>query len=517
MPFVTPESTQPASSDFKVNPAIAGCIIMVVIIRIVLGARYDLFRDELYFIVCGQHPAFGYVDQPPLIPLIAAAFYRLGLGAQGVRLPAALASGAILYLVIRFVRLLGGGRYATCLAALAVMIAPMFMGMGATLNTTVFDPLAWTAIAYLLVRATRLDEDRALLLAGIIAGLDMEVKYALPMWAVGLGLGLLATRQRQLLRRSAFWWAIGVATIIALPSVVWQATHGYPFLELARAAKGKNADIALMPFVLNQIFVMNPAFAPLWIAGLIGPFTSTKLRDLRFVPIAFATFFVLVRIGHGKDYYLAACYPALFVLGAVTLCDWASTTLRRTTVTIGTALAIAFSMFVAPLALPILSPTALIAYLTRTGLSLQQQERSFHGTVLPQEFADQLGWHDFADQVTAAWNRIPLSERDETGIKLDNYGEAAAVDLYARPRGLPPALSGHNQYFLWRLRGQHPTNLLVVQDNVPRLRPYCTETIVLGETHSRFAMAYENGKAIAYCRSLHIPIEKIWPGIKNYN
>ena len=164
----------------------------------------------------------------------------------------------------------------------------------------------------------------------------------------------------------------------------------------------------------------------------------------------------------------------------------------------------------------ILSPPALAAHIERIGFAPQQQEKSFKGTELPQLFADQLGWRDFTRQVAAAWRRIPAAERAHTGIKVDNYGEAAALDLYAGPQGLPPALTGHNQYFLWGLRGQSPRNLLVVQDEVADLRPYCRDVIVLGETWSRYAMAYENGKPIAWCRGLRVPLATLWPQLKAY-
>jgi 4-amino-4-deoxy-L-arabinose transferase-like glycosyltransferase len=155
---------------WALDPAALLPALIVFLVHVALGARYDLFRDELYFIVCGQHPAFGYVDQPPAVPLIAAALYKLGLGAWGVRLPVAVAAGALVWLGARFARLLGGNGLAIGLAALACAIAPMLMGLAATLNTSAFDPLAWTAVAYLTVKAVRDQDDRALLFAGLAGG-----------------------------------------------------------------------------------------------------------------------------------------------------------------------------------------------------------------------------------------------------------------------------------------------------------------------------------------------------------
>jgi hypothetical protein len=151
----------------------------------------------------------------------------------------------------------------------------------------------------------------------------------------------------------------------------------------------------------------------------------------------------------------------------------------------------------------------------RLGIAPQQQERSFKGTTLPQVMADQLGWHDFVGQVEAAWNRIPASERAATTIKVENYGEAAALDLYGN--GLPPVVSGHNQYFLWGLRGQHPTNVLSVQENLEDMRPYCQDVTLLGKTWSRYAMSFENNKIIALCRGVKPPLGELWPQLKLYS
>lgn len=503
------------ANRFKPDSAALLWALAVVFVHALFAGRYDLFRDELYFIVCGQHPAFGYADQPPLVPLMAAGLHALGHGAWLVRIPAVLAAGLLVYVTIRLVRLLGGGTLALVMAALAAALAPVLLGLSAILSTSGFDPLAWTAIALLLVRAIRHDDNRALILAGVIAGLDLQVKYSLLLWAIGLAVGILATPQRALLKRPALWIGLALGAGIALPSFLWQLRNGLPFLELSAAAVSKNADTALVPFILNQIVILNPLFAPIWIAGLVAPFVVARLKDLRFLAIAFLVTFAVVRLGHGKDYYLAACYPALFAIGAVALAPLAKGLFRKAGFAVGGVLAVIVSALVAPLALPILSPPRLITHMELIGFAPQQQEKSFAGTALPQLFADQLGWHDFTRQVVGAWQRIPAAERARTGVLVENYGEAAALDIYGGPQGLPPALSGHNQYHLWGLRGQSPTNLLLVESDPDDLKSFCEEVIVLDSTASPYAMAHENGKAIAFCRGLHPPLAELWPGLKH--
>jgi len=489
---------------------------LVLLLHLAFAGRYDIFRDELYFIVCGQHPAFGYVDQPPGVPLMAAALYMLNLGAFGLRIPAALAAAALVVLAVRFTRLLGGGRIACMFAALSCAIAPMLMGTTATLNTSTFEALCWTGIAFLLVRAMRVEDNRALLWLGVVVGLTLQIKYAALFWLAGLALGLLAMSERRIVLRPSLWIAVAIAVLIAASSFVWQALNGFPFLELAAAAKAKNADVPLGSFMANQVLVLNPAFAPLWLAGLAAPFLSARLKDLRFVPVACLVVLIIVRAGHGKDYYLAPLYPTLFVIGAVALAPLASRLWGRIALG-GMALAgTAFSAVAAPMALPILPPATLAAYLAATGIAPQAQERSTVGTALPQTFADQLGWHDFTAQVIEAWMRIPAERRARTGILVDNYGEAAALDLYAARFGLPPALSGHNQYYRWGLRGQHPVDLLVTQRDPGDLQPFCDHMTTLGRSWSQWAVPHENGKLLIWCEGVHPPLAELWPRLKDF-
>jgi hypothetical protein len=483
-------------------------------LHLAFANRYDVFRDELYFIVCGRQPAFGYVDQPPIVPLLAAAMYGLGHQTWLLRLPVVLAAAALVLVTCAFVRLLGGGRGATVMAGAATAFAPMFLGVTATLNTTSFEPLCWTLVAYFIARRIVLDERAAMVWCGAVAGVTLEIKDSIPFWLVALAIGLLATDARRILAtREAALGAL-VAVVLVLPNVVWQATHGWTIVELLlNGSHGKNVVRAPLAFIGNQIFVMNPLFAPIWIAGIAGPYTVRALQPARPFAIAFVAMYVIMIALHGKDYYLAAAYPTAFALGAVALEHAIGNVALRTT---WIALGVALSLVAAPLALPILNPPVLLAYERALHLTPQATEKLGEGVPLPQTFADMLGWHDFVREVGTAWQRIPPAARAHTSVLVNNYGEAAALDVYGARYGLPPALSGHNQYYLWALRGQPATDVLRVQNNLDELSPYCAEMQPLGTTASPYAMPYENGKGIAYCRGVHPPLAKLWPKLKAF-
>ncbi|MGD0474018.1 MAG: glycosyltransferase family 39 protein [Candidatus Velthaea sp.] len=486
---------------------------MTAAVHLAVANRYDLFRDELYFIVCGRQPAFGYADQPPLVPLFAAGAYALDGQTWVVRLPAVVAAAALVWLVIAFVRLLGGRDSAAWIAGSAAGFAPMLMGLTATLNTTTFEPLAWTGVAYGLARAVLVDDRRALLWTGAVAGLAMEAKYTLPLWLISLALGLAVFPERRVFRSRELYLGLGIAFLLTVPSVIWQFMHGFPFIELVGNAGRKNVIVTPVAFALNQVVVFNWLFAPIWLGGLIAPFVMHDLRGARFLSIAFALSALAIVAGHGKDYYLAPAYPPLLAIGAVAIERTVRNARRRVRYIVA---AVAVALLSAPFALPILSPESLIAYQRVIHVRVHPQEKVDEGDALPPTFADMLGWHDFVDEVGVAYDSLPPNERARTSILVDNYGEAAALDVYGMAYGLPPALSGHNQYFFWGRRGQDPENLLRVQANPERLRPYCAQMQVLGTTQSRYARSLENGKTIAFCRGVHPSLAKLWPSLKNF-
>jgi hypothetical protein len=160
----------------RYDPAIWAIAALSLVAHAAVAGRYDFFRNELYYIVCGRHPAFGYADQPPLVPLLAAATQIFGLSAWLLRLPAALAAASLVPLTAAFARLLGGTTQSAILAALAAAIAPALIALTQIMTTSTFEPLAWTAAAYLIARAAILDDRRALLWAGLATGIAMQAK-----------------------------------------------------------------------------------------------------------------------------------------------------------------------------------------------------------------------------------------------------------------------------------------------------------------------------------------------------
>jgi 4-amino-4-deoxy-L-arabinose transferase-like glycosyltransferase len=501
-----------ASAQVARGAAWAAWIVaaVVAVVHFAVAGQYDIFRNELYFIVCGRHPAFGYVDQPPLVPLLAALTQSAGVNAWVLRLPAVLSAIALIPLTVALAQLLGATTRGAWLAAVAAASAMLVTAMSATLSTSTFEPLAFTAIVYFVARALVLGDSRALLWAGIVAGVAFEAKYGVLFWTLALAVGLALAGPRTIFASRDLGIGLLAAAVIALPNILWQAAHGFPFLELVRNDNPGNFTGGPIRFTFGQIFAVNFLLAPLWVTAIIAPFVSQRLARFRFIAIAFVVMAAIVVGTHGKNYYLAGAYPAMFALGAA-----ACTRLPRLLVAAWALLAAVNGAFSLPLVLPVISAERLQHMLDHASFRPPPVEAAGIGAPLMQMLSDEFGWRELARDVEAAYAALPSADRAKAAIFTSNYGEASAIDVYGS--GLPPALSGNNQYYLWGPRGYDGSVVLAVNVDPAQWSAFCDSArIVARFGTSPYAMPYERDRPIVLCRGMHPPLPQMWPEFKHY-
>ena len=478
---------------------------------------YGIFRDELYFIVCGRHPAFGYVDQPPLIPLLAAGSYGLfGNSLIGFRLIPALALSATVALTAEFTRLIGGARFAQWLAGLCALTAPQFLAIGLLFTTDTFQPLTWLASAWFLVRLEQSQDERWWIPFGLTVGLSLQSKYMIAFYVIALGVGLIVTPIRRSWLRPWIYIAALLALLIALPNVIWQGIHGWPFLELGAAAShGKNLELSPLAFLTQQLLLIGPLAAPVWIAGLWCCLWRPRFSAFRALPIAYVLLFAYFVIAHGKAYYLTSIYPAFLAIGAVALEQHLRGVAARTSALLAVILC---GMILAPLAVPVLPEQTFIAYAAELGLgpSATAAEHQRLG-LLPQHFADMHGWRAMAEKVAAVYQALPPNDREKAVFFGHNYGESAAIDVFGPSLGLPPAIGDHNSYWLWGPRGHDGSVMIVVGGERDDYARKFDSVSIAGETDDPYAMPYETNQPIYVLRGLRQPLAELWPTIKHYN
>lgn len=465
-------------------------------VHLLLSGRYGFHRDELYYIAGGHHPAAGYVDQPPLIPLTARLVTEVaGERLWPLRLTAGAAHAVIVVIAGLIARELGGRRWAIGVAAAAVATAPVLAGVGSIFQTVIFEQL-WSALAVLLVaRVLNGADPRWWLAIGAVFGVGLEAKWTIVLVAGGLAAGFLVVPAARRHLRSVWPWAgLAIALVVWLPNLVWQAANGWPTLEFAG---NNNANVqdegGRLAFVVEQFPLLGPLAVPVAVAGLVWLWRRSPWRA--FAAAVGAMFVVLLILG-GKGYYLASMYVMLFAAGGVAAENWASArsgtgstpTAPRRHLYVVAALVVG-AVVGLPIAIPIAPQETYVAV--------------YHK--LNEDMGEQMGWPELVDQVATVYQSLPPDEQADAWIVTASYGEAAAIDLYGPSRGIPrgTALSGHNSYHHWWPDGEpsQGATVITVRYSAQRMRDYFGEVEQVGTVANPWDLENEvYGTPILMCR-----------------
>jgi hypothetical protein len=479
---------------------------------------YGWFRDEFYYIACGERLDWGYVDHPPLVALVTATTRGLlGDSLVAVRLPAALAGAATVIVAGVLAYELGAKRFGQGLAALAVLVATVYLPLHHILSMNAWEPLLWAGVTVFLIRGLDRARAREWIYAGILAGIGLQNKHSMLLFGFALLVGLALSPARRTLLTRGPWVMGGIAAAIFLPNVVWQVQHDWPTLEFVQQARAhKNLALPPVAFILQQVLVMNPVNAVVWASGLGWFLVAPAARGWRFLGWAYLALLVLLIASGGKDYYLAPYYPMLFAGGAVAIERWtAAAGWRRAVRVLLPALMLLVGAAAAPLAAPLLPVETYVQYAQAAGIQAPPSERHRVGR-LPQFFADMFGWRELVDEVVRVAGTLPPDDRAKAVIVTRNYGEAGAINFLGRGRDAPLAISGHNNYWLWG-PGHATRDVLLIVGGRPDDHDECRSLERGGTIRCGDCMPYENNQPIWICRDLEVTIQQAWHGAKSFN
>jgi hypothetical protein len=472
--------------------------------------RYGYFRDELYFIACGRHLAWGYVDQPPLVALVAWLAQPANDALLALRLLPSLAAAFTVYVAVQIARELGGGRFAQWLAGIAVALTPAYLLLGNVLTTTSFEPLSWMLVIWCAMRRNWVGLAAA-------ATFGLYGKYSMVLLLVAVLIGLLLTKERRALATP--WVAIAAAIIVVLmlPNLWWQAAHGWPFVEVLQGdaahrhafnngwlLESQSLVANALSFTGEQLLYTNPLAAPVWLCGLIAPFLGPRLRELRFVSIAYVVLFIVAVALEAKGYYIIGIYGALLTIGAVVV-ERAATWLRSAVFVALTATA----LVALPLSLPILPIDGFIAYTQMLGLT-------GHGAdahVIQPIYAEQFGWDRLARDVSTVYNALP--DRANVAIYADTYADAGAVDLFGPAYGLRGAISSQNSYWLWGTRGYSGNTIVAIgATRMDLVKQHYRSCKLVAESSEPLKWVVEGPTPIFVCTGPTMSLDQLWPSLR---
>ncbi len=474
--------------------------------------HYGYFRDELYYLDMARHLDWGYVDAPPLGAVYAKVALWLGGSLAALRLLPALAGTALVGLTTLIVRELGGERYAQSLAGLAVLLAPARLVSDSLMTINAFEPLFWMGCALVLARILRTGDSRLWPWFGVFAGLGLENKYSTLFFGFAVTVALLLTSKRREFLKPWIWIAGGIAVALLLPNLIWQIRHHFPTVEDLENVRreGKNVVLPPLAFVKEQILANGPVFFPVWLAGLIWFLWERRWRVLGLI---FVVFFLIMEVGHAKDYYLFPIYPMMFAGGAVAIERWMRPRARWMSAALAAALVVA-SLPLVPLSTWMLPPERVLAYQEWIGIKPPKAETHMQ-SLLMQPIADQFGWEQMVREVADIYNSLPPEKRVKTCILTGNYGEAGAINLFGPRYGLPHAWSRHQNHWFWGPPAEEYGNLIFLEFDLDTVRDNCTSYQAFPH-YNRWGMGEEN-TPIYLCRDAKFDLRKVWWHYHHWN
>jgi hypothetical protein len=503
-------------------PWVYGIAILYFALHIATSTRYGYFRDALYYLAFSEHLAFGYVDQPPLIAILGwLTRHTIGTSLPALLFWPALAGASRILLIAAFARELGARRFGIMLATVLAATPGVWWVIDHQFAMNAFEPLIWGGLAFTVLRIIKTGNTKLWVVFGAIAGVGLETKYSVIIFASALILGVLLTRQRQVLFTP--WILVGgaIAFLIFLPNLIWNVQHHWPFLELMRNIRATGKDVVLNPgmYLLQQVLMMNPASFPFWFAGLLFYFFSRDAKNYRAFGWAFLITIAFFAITHGKDYYSASAYVIVLAAGAVaTERLLERSAMQRKGALLRTACFIWLLLGVVPLlplVLPVLPIDTFLRYQSRLPFEVPKTETSFVGETLPQYYADEFPWPGLVAEVARVYQSLPPEEQQRTAIYGTNYGQAAAVDFFGPQYGLPKAISGHQNYYLWGPRHYTGEIMILMGEQESEARKHFESVTVAATLNNPYAYRYEN-RPVLLCRHLKWDLQTGWPRVKKW-
>lgn len=469
---------------------------MAIVAHLATNGTLGFHTDELYYLDCGRHPAFGYVDFPPIVPLLARLETALlGVSPWSLRVLPTLVGGFMVALSGLYVRKLGGSLTTQAFALVVAVIAPYFLGANWVFQTVTFDEATWMVSLYWFMCIALDGRPRHWIYLGVSLGIGLEVKYTIAGLILGMFVAVLAApRLRAALSTRYPWIAAAIALVIWAPNLAWQVTEGFPTLQYVANHQGSGGGL-----VANALTILVYLFflIPIWAAGFASLFRSPVLRPIGIACALPLVLFIFV----GKSYYAAGGVPIVIGQGLIALSRVQRPRLRRG-LQIGAIAATALELIVFVLiALPVTPPDRLHA----EGLDSANEL-----------FADSVGWEGVANQVSTIYYNLPDSERQSVVIVSAYYGVPGALAIYGDPKRLPQIVSPQLSDWYWLPSKLSATYALMVDYRPSDVTWMCDSPALIAHLTVPYNVkGLEQGAPVTLCK-LTMPISSAWGRLKHF-
>ncbi|MGD0589594.1 MAG: glycosyltransferase family 39 protein [Bacteroidota bacterium] len=481
-----------------------------------LQPAYGIFRDELYYLACAKHLAWGFVDHPPFsIAVLWVWVSAAGDSLVSLRILAALVGTLPVAMTGLITRKLGGEWKAQALACFAVLLAPIQIGISSFYSMNVIEYALIPLLVLLLLRIIMEQKTSLWILFGVFMGIGIINKHTFAVLAGFMLIGLLFTPARKEFLKKHFWIGMGTAFLIVLPNLIWQFSHNFISLEFYKnASELKNVPTPPLKIVFDQLLSSNPIAGILWVTGLVWLLRGKERGEYRMFGIAFLLMLAMMITAQSNRLDRIALFiPVLVAGGAVVWERWNAKRFLRWLIPVTAILLLIGGLVSLPMVLPIMSPSSTAQYLHQHGMQTNFEKGI--SAELPQNLADRFGWKELADSVNAVIQRLPERESGSVLLAGENYGDAGALEYYERSLNFPQVISGHNSYWLWGA-GKKAEVLIMVGNPRSRMEELFNDVQEGTRTSTGWQMNYECNRPIWLCRKPKMPLTEIWPKAKKF-
>ncbi|MDX1940354.1 MAG: glycosyltransferase family 39 protein [Saprospiraceae bacterium] len=490
--------------EHKSLPKIEWAVILSVaaaklIFHLFTNVNYGFHRDEMLYLALGRHLDAGYWSNPPLIGWIAwfiQAFLSDSMFA--VRLVPSLLGTSILIITALIAREMGGGKYAQFLAAFGMLVSPALVRSSWLFQPVIIDVFFWTFSTYFIIKYLQSKEKQNIIYFGITIGLGLLNKYNLAFLLFALVPALLVTPHRTLLWQRQTLWAVLIALLIFAPNLIWQYTHDFPVItHMQELARNQLVNVSSFDFIIDQ-FLINISTNILWIPALFFLFFNQKMQSFRLIGWLFIFTIVIYLILHGKSYYTIGIFPMMIAAGTIFWENLSSKIWLRTLIPV---LMLSLLIPILPLGIPFLSVPKMAGYCKYLaediGLDFATRWEDGEQHALPQDYADMLGWSELAQHTIKAYEQV--EDKNRVLIYAENYGQAGAIELFAKDKRLPSVNSFSDSYRLWIQKETNANTLIYVNDELGEdVQRIFADIQIIGKIENPYAR--ERGTTVYLCQ-----------------
>ena len=481
------------------------------LLHLFTNTHYGFHRDELLYLALGRHLDWGFWSNPPFIGFVSFLSQNiLGDGLFVTRLWPALFGSATLFLTCLIARDLGGKKHAQILAGVAGLTSLAYLRSSHMFMPVAIDIFFWTLASWVLIRYLKNENNKWVTWMGVVLGIGFLNKYSVAFLIVALALALLGTPQRNIFIKKQTWVAAGLALLIVMPNLIWQWQNNFPVIShMQGLSENQLSTVNPFIFLLDQLLMHFWGFM-IWLPGLLFLLFHKNMKKYKAVGWVYIFTLLLFLIMRGKNYYTLGAYPMLIGAGGFFWEIYIKENWKKW--------ALVFFIFLAnipllPSALPILPLGQALKYFDfmANDMGIKSITRWERGNIesLPQDYADMLGWKELA--VLADKAIIQSGNLKACFIYAENYGQAGAVERFAKHPTFENAHSFADTYRLWAPKDLSPeiNTLIYINDELGSdVHDLFSDIELIGEV--KHPHARERGTRVYLCKKPKSSFADFW-------